>query len=151
MKSILSLIYFLSILFSLNISSARAEALGVITNPSSVFDSSTHSFEQAVKIFEDRRKLLEAEGKSLEYVSSEEIQRRPCQHCPTYMGLTEAVNKIVKAMPVKDVQANNLKSIRTNELEFLYVVVKNDMQKTGNADCKKFFDQDPMREYFEGK
>lgn len=151
MKSILSLICFLSILFSLNISSARAEALGVITNPSSVFDSSTHSFEQAVKIFEDRRKLLEAEGKSLEYVSSEEIQRRPCQHCPTYMGLTEAVNKIVKAMPVKDVQANNLKSIRTNELEFLYVVVKNDMQKTGNADCKKFFDQDPMREYFEGK
>lgn len=128
-----------------------ANSFGEQKNPGTVFDSSTHSFEDAVKIFEEKRKNLEAQGKSIEYVSSEEIQRRPCNHCPAYIGLTETINKIVKAMPVKDIQAHNLKTIRSNELEFMYVIVKNDLEKTGNANCHKYFDQDPMREYFEGK
>ncbi len=151
MKNKLILILFTSFLSFLNLESAMAEPLGERKNSGTVFDSSTHSLDDAVKVFEEKRKALEAQGKSLEYVSSEEIQRRPCNHCPTYMGLTEAVNKIVKAMPVKDIQGHNLKTIRSNELEFMYVIVKNDLQKTGNSNCHKYFDQDPMREYFEGK
>lgn len=93
---------------------------------------------------------LKEYDEKLTYMYTKTVDRAPCFHCPEYLKLSEAVNKAIKAMPVKDVTEANLVTIRSNELEFLYVINRYEYED-GRIDCKKFNDSNPMREYFEGK
>lgn len=53
-------------------------------------------------------------------------------------------------MPIKNVQEENVVTIRSNELEFMYVISRMELED-GSVECKKAYDTNPMRHIFERK
>jgi hypothetical protein len=65
------------------------------------------------------------------------VDSKPCSHCPKYLNLTLAVNKIVeKAKTDKDVALENETFIQLNKLKFLYYIVRTETED-GTIKCQK--------------
>lgn len=68
------------------------------------------------------------------------VDKKPCPHCPKYLNLTLAVNKIVeKAKADKDIALENETFIQLNKLKFLYYVIRSETED-GGVKCNKFGD-----------
>lgn len=69
------------------------------------------------------------------YYQQQDAQE-PCQHCPRYLNLVEAVNEIVEKVNVEDVKQNNEKLTQLSKLKFLYYLTKT-TQEDGTVKCSK--------------
>lgn len=89
-------------------------------------------------------------NEKISYMYSSSVERAPCSSCPEYLVLSQAVNQAIKKMSITDIEESNLATIRSNELEFMYVINRYELEN-GKIDCRKFFDSNPLRELYEGK
>ena len=65
------------------------------------------------------------------------VDQAPCLHCPRYLDLVLAVNKIVEKVNIEDTVQNNQKLIQLSKLNFLYYLTKTTLDN-GSIECSKF-------------
>ncbi|MDD4975136.1 MAG: hypothetical protein PHY93_12335 [Bacteriovorax sp.] len=78
-------------------------------------------------------------------IFEDKVDDKPCDHCPKFLNLAQAVNKIVENVKDSDsITEANEQLIQVNKLKFLYYVVRSETD-TGEINCKKRGEKENLR------
>lgn len=106
------------------------------------FMEASKKVEEALDL---QQALVEDPNARAKLYYEQKIAKEPCQHCPRYLDLVLAVNKIVEKVNVEDVKQNNEKLIQLSKLKFLYYVTRSTLED-GSVLCSRSSSLDLTKE-----
>ncbi|MGZ3807838.1 MAG: hypothetical protein ACXVCE_07115, partial [Bacteriovorax sp.] len=108
---------------------------------STYIDSNEAAKKEAAKVqqyLNEKTTATERANREAKLIYEDNINASPCSHCPKYLNLTQAVNKIVeKVKSDASASESNQSLIELNKLKFLYYVVRSE-NDDGAVGCKKY-------------
>ena len=128
----------------------QLQKLGAYKQFSSTIDNDAQAKKGTAefqKFLEQKKTTPQTANEEAKLVYENNVDAKPCTHCPKYLNLTMAVNDIVEKVQKEDktssVSDSNEQMLQLNKLKFLYYVVRTENNE-GEISCQKFGD----RNYF---
>jgi hypothetical protein len=101
----------------------------------------TEGSDKLQMAIQQQQALTEDPNSRAKLYYQQKVDQEPCQHCPRYLDLVLAVNKIVEKVNIEDTVQNNQKLIQLSKLNFLYYLTKTTLDD-GTIECSKFTGMD---------
>jgi hypothetical protein len=109
------------------------------------FSDNLNSNQEMRKAAEKLKVKLGEGSSEPKLIFEDQVDDKPCEHCPKFLNLTKAVNKIVENVKGSDsISEANDQLIQVNKLKFLYYVVRSEAD-TGEINCKKRGEKENLR------